>query len=245
MVSEKYKRDSLGFLHYASSADANNLLRFNLPIFSSRHSAYVLYDCGASHKFVQNRYLKRLREEGLKIRTRMRGYMVVTTANSEERIPQYESFLEFDIGGYTYKGWFIHFDLLRYNIKLGKDWMATTGHSVDHKENILYLGYRDGRWDYSVVGLQRNKQRGQLGLPVEHLKALEEEVQETSTTEVVSLSESGIPALLKCFQSIFEEPVGLPPDHRNSGFHIQLKPDSNPPHRAPSRLTVKKRRAYD
>ena len=181
----------------------------------------------------------------MKIQTRMCGYMVVTTANSVERIPRYESFLELDMDGYMYKGWFIHFDLLRYDIILGKDWMATTRHSVDHKENIPYLGYRDGRLDYSVVGLQRNKQRGQLGLPVEHLKVLEEEVQETSTTEVVSLSESGIPALLKRFQSIFEEPVGLPPDHRNSGFRIRLKSDSNPPHRAPYRLTVKERQAYD
>ena len=155
MVLEKRRLDSLGFLHYTSSLDAGNLLRFNLPIFSSSHSAYVLYDCGAGHKFVQNQFLKTLKRKGFKIRTRMRGHMVVTTANSEEKIPRYESLLELDMGRYKYKGWFIHFDLLRYDIILGKDWMATTRHSVNHKNHILYLGYWNGAWDYSVVGLRK------------------------------------------------------------------------------------------
>jgi len=37
LVSEKYKQDSLGFLHYGSSVDASNLLRVDLPIFFSGH----------------------------------------------------------------------------------------------------------------------------------------------------------------------------------------------------------------
>jgi len=94
-----------------------------------------------------------LRRKGLKIKTRRCGYIIVTTANSEKRIPRFESLLELNMGGYIYKGWFIHFDLLRYDIILGKDWMATTKHSVDHKENILYLGYRDGAWNHTVVEL--------------------------------------------------------------------------------------------
>ena len=48
----------------------------------------------------------------------MGSYMVVTTANSEERIPWYQYLLELDMGRYTYQGWFIHFDLLDYHIIL-------------------------------------------------------------------------------------------------------------------------------
>ena len=86
-MAMRYKHDSLGYLHYTSSVDASNLLRFNLPIISSRRSAYVLYDYGASHKFVWNQFLHDLRKEGLRIPTRRLGWMVITTANSEQQIP--------------------------------------------------------------------------------------------------------------------------------------------------------------
>ena len=245
MVLGKYGQDSLGFLHYTSSGDASNLLRFNLPIFSSRHSAYVLYDCGASHKFVQNHFLNMLRRKGLKIKTRRCGYIIVTTANSEKRIPRFESLLELNMGGYIYKGWFIHFDLLRYDIILGKDWMATTKHSVDHKENILYLGYRDGAWNHTVVGLGVDEQKLNECTPVEQLKVLEEEVPKEQIRAIDSLRHHRIQDLLRRFERVFAEPVGLPPDYRNSGFHIRLKPNSSPPHRSPYRLTVKEKEVYE
>jgi len=245
LILENFVRDSFVFLHYTSGEDASNLLRFNLPVFSSRNSAYVLYSCGASQKFVKNAFLKRLREEGLKIRTRMCGYMVVTTAGSEERIPRYESLLELDMGGYIYRGWFIHFDLLRYDIIMGKDCMATIKHSVDHEKNILYLGWQGGTWHHTVVGLHMREQKIYEAGSVEHLKVLEREVPEGSAMTVPRLLKNEIQGLLKRFEGVFVEPVGLPPDHQNCGFRTRLKPNSNPPPRSPYRLTVKEKAAYE
>jgi len=245
----KCGHDSLGFLHYTSSVDASNLLRFNLPIISSRRSAYVLYDCGASHKFVRNEFLNDLRKEGLSIQTRRRGWMVITTANSEQRIPRFESLLEIDMDGYVYKGWFIHFELLRYDIILGKDWMATTQHTIDHEKNILYLGYSDGRWQHSVIGLPARVSRAQGSdfEQVKELKVLEQgkRVQQTEVAAIGDQLNREIAVLRKRYERVFQEPAGLPPDHLSSGFRIRLKPDASPPYRSPYRLTIKEKESYE
>ena len=71
--------------------------------------------------------------------------MKITTANRQEKIARYESWLTLDLGGYQYSGWFIHYNLLNYDIILGKDWMVTTHHVVDHSRNILYLEHKRDR----------------------------------------------------------------------------------------------------
>jgi len=82
-------------------------------------------------------------------------------------------------------------------------------------------------------------------LAVEQLKVLEEKEDTEGTGGADCLSKGGIQTLLKRFEGVFVEPVGLPPDHRNSGFQIRLKPNSDPPHRSPYRLTVKEKEAYE
>jgi len=89
-------QDTLGFLYHASNAENSNLLRFNLPIQSSGHSAYVLYDCGASHKFVRCSFIEKLKQENNTLRTRQRGFMKITMANREEKIARYASWLTLD-----------------------------------------------------------------------------------------------------------------------------------------------------
>ena len=249
MVSMKCGHDSLCFLHYTSSVDASNLLHFNLPIISSRRSAYVLYDCGASHKFVRNEFLNDLRKDGLSIQTRRRGWMVITTANSEQRIPRFESLLEIDMDGYVYKGWFIHFELLRYDIILGKDWMALTQHTIDHEKNILYLGYSDGRWQHSVIGLPARVSRAQ-GSDFEQVKELKvvehgKRVQQTEVAAIGDQLNREIAVLRKPYEQVFQEPAGLPPDHLHSGFRIRLKPHASPPYRSPYRLTIKEKESHE
>lgn len=51
--------------------------------------------------------------------------------------------------------------------------------------------------------------------------------------------------LVTQFRELFQELEGLPPDHRAPGFRIQLKTGTEPPHRAPYRLTVKERATYN
>ena len=246
-VARYHKRDTLGFFYYTSGAEHSNLLRFNLPVLSSSHSAYVLYDCGASHKFVRDGFIRKLKEENQSIKTRRKGFMKLTTANSEERIARFESWLTIDMGGYLYSGWFIHYNLLRYDIILGKDWMVTTHHLVDHQRNILHLG-RDGNgWHHSVIGLPLSYGRVKDFASYTSLGATTTcENNDTTIQKALSSSLSNqLEDLVRRFREIFNEPEGLPPDHRAPGFRIRLKAGTEPPHRAPYRLTVKERETYN
>ena len=74
--------------------------------------------------------------------------------------------------------------------------MATTKDSVDHKENILYLGYRDSAWNHTVVGLRVEEPKVNKCTPVEQLKVLEEEVPKEQIRAIDSLRHHGIQDLL-------------------------------------------------
>jgi len=152
-VASKAKQDISGFFYHTSIVKHSNLLDFNLRILSSSHSAYVLYDCRASHKFVPNSFISQLKQENQDVRTRRKLFIKITMANSEERIARYESWLTVDIGGYVYSWWFVHYDMLQYHIILGKDWMVTIWHWVYHQENILYVAYKKNTSHYSIIGL--------------------------------------------------------------------------------------------
>ena len=209
----------------------------------------MLYDCCASHKFGRNDFLNDLRQDALCIQTRRRGWMVITTANSEQRIPRFESLLEIDMDGYVYQGWFIHFELLRYDIILGNDWMASTQHTINHEKNILYIRYLDGRWQHSVIGLPARVSRAQGSVfeQVKELKVLEQRkrVQQTVVAAIGDQLNREITVLRKRYERVFQEPGGSPPDHISSGFRIRLKPDASPPYPSPYRLTIKEKDAYE
>jgi hypothetical protein len=62
---------------------SGNLLHINLPIFfpsRSMEKAYTLWDCGASHKFVNPEFVDWVRDGDTKIKSRRRGEMLLTTA---------------------------------------------------------------------------------------------------------------------------------------------------------------------
>ena len=110
-----------------ASETSGNLLRFNLPIIPHRRSsshhtptAYTLWDCGGSHKFVHPDLIAKLRAAGLTVKTRSRGSMDLTTAGRRERMPLREARISLDIGGYNYRGWFVLYKLAKYDIILGK-----------------------------------------------------------------------------------------------------------------------------
>ena len=171
---------------FYSESDSSNLLRFNLPVsYPASHSrnengereregewrrrerekkkreivAYTLYDCGASHKFVNPSLLQKL--AGGKPKTRHRGDMQLTTAGRVETLPLKEVHLELDIGGLMYSGWFVVYPLAKYDIILGKDWMEEIPHHVNHRKNRLCLG-GDGdgsRFKFTIDGLRKDEGR--------------------------------------------------------------------------------------
>ena len=148
---------------------SGNLLRFNLPIIPpsrsplrpTPHTAYTLWDCGGSHKFVHPNLITTLRTSGNIIKIRNCGSMDLTTAGRHERMPLREARLSLDIGGYKYSGWFVLYPLAKYDIILGKSWMEEVPHHVDLNRNILsgWLGQDSpgSKFRYRLVGLPRDR----------------------------------------------------------------------------------------
>ncbi|RPA93467.1 hypothetical protein L873DRAFT_1793668 [Choiromyces venosus 120613-1] len=84
--------------------------------------------------------------------------MKITTENSEAEIPLKKVQLTVDLNGFPYTRWFIIFDLVKYDIVLGKEWLAEVEHKIDHRKNILMLGrnqdeHANNCWDYHIIGL--------------------------------------------------------------------------------------------
>ena len=144
-----------------ASETSGNLLRFNLPIIAPSRSpthrtaltAYTLWDCGGSHKFVHPDLVAKLRAAGGIIKTRNRGSMDLTTAGRRDRMPLREAPLSLDIGGYRYRGWSVLYTLAKYDIILGESWRKKS--RTDLNRNILWLG----EFTYRLAGLLRGMGR--------------------------------------------------------------------------------------
>jgi hypothetical protein len=120
-----------------------NLLRFSLSVSHSSLRAHTLFDCGASHKFANKKFIKKLVAEGrVTVKLRRRGRMKLTTAGEERSLPCLEARLTLDMAGVPSTGWFVIVELAKYDIMLGKDWMEANPHRVDLQANRLYLGDR-------------------------------------------------------------------------------------------------------
>jgi hypothetical protein len=127
-----------------SSAEVNGLLRFYSEVLTSNRktrSAYTLFDSGASHGFVDEKFAK-----SLGLVTRSCGTMKVTTANDTTGvIARNQVYLTAKLKGITgnkisVDGWYTIFDLGgNYDLIVGKNWMVKNPHVVDHNKNILHV----------------------------------------------------------------------------------------------------------
>jgi hypothetical protein len=176
-------RKSVNIKLFYSDSDSSNLLCFILPLLCPSSqcgeereereggerrwkrdnerreaSAYTLYDCSASQKFVSPNLLQRLTDEP---KTRHRDNMQLSTAGRVDSLPLKEVHLNLNIGGIHYVGWFVVYPLAKYDIILGKDWMEEVPHHVNHKQRRLWLGGNgDGsRFKYSIDGLRKDEGR--------------------------------------------------------------------------------------
>jgi hypothetical protein len=123
--------------------DSANLLRFNLPVLSRDArvaTAYTLMDGGASHKFVRPPVVEAIEAaSGAKVERRDRGYMELTSAGKVEYLPRVQVKLSLAFGRFHYTGWFTLYNLVKYDIILGKDWMEEVNHTIDHSTNTLTI----------------------------------------------------------------------------------------------------------
>ena len=120
--------------------------------------AHVLSDSGASHKFIWPDFLRKLeRFYGDVFPVKESRRIKITTANAVINVPLRKVELVLNLSEYIYKGWFIVFDLVKYDIVLGKEWLAEVEHTIDYQRNILKLGWQKrnrGEWAVQIDGLQ-------------------------------------------------------------------------------------------
>jgi hypothetical protein len=141
--------------------DSANLLRFNLPVLSRDDSekvatAYTLMDGGASHKFVKPSMLEAIEAAaGEKMERRNRGTMELTSAGKVEHLPRVQVKLKIAFGRFKYSGWFTLYNLVKYDIILGKDWMEEIKHDIDHTTNVLTIHPVGGIGPVRLRGLVR------------------------------------------------------------------------------------------
>jgi hypothetical protein len=140
--------------------DSPNLLRFNLPVLSRDDrvvsTAYTLMDGGASHKFVKPSLLEAIEAAaGEKMERRHRGTMELTSAGKVEYLPRVQVKLKIVFGRFKYSGWFTLYNLVKYDIILGKDWMEEIKHDIDHTTNVLTVHRVGGIGPVRLRGLVR------------------------------------------------------------------------------------------
>jgi hypothetical protein len=138
--------------------DSADPLRFNLPVLSRDErvaTAYTLMDGGASHKFVTPSMLEAIEASGAKMERRNRGNMELTSAGKVEYLPRVQVKLTIAFGSFKYSRWFTLYNLVKYDIILGKDWMEEIKHDIDHTTNILTIHPVGGIGPVRLHGLVR------------------------------------------------------------------------------------------
>ena len=135
-----------------ASETSGNLFRFNLPIIPPSRSpthptaltAYTLWDCEGSHKFIHPDLVAKLLAAGGIIKTRNRGSMDLTTAGRRERMPLREAQLSLDIGGYKFRGWFVlytHTGQVRHHPWQELDGRSPTPRGPQQEHPLAWTGF--------------------------------------------------------------------------------------------------------
>jgi hypothetical protein len=115
---------------------------------------YNLSDSGACHRLISRELIGRLESKGERLTWRERGSRQVKTSREAVLVQFRQVQLPLALGGipqgtytYRYTGWFITFDLVKYKLILGQDFMEEVEHHINHHENDL-----DMDWDETTKG---------------------------------------------------------------------------------------------
>jgi hypothetical protein len=88
--------------------------------------------------------------------------MELTSAGKIERLPREQVKLTIELGNRVkYTGWFTLYNLIKYDMILGKDWMEQVKHDIDHTTNTLTIYPRNDINPFPVRlrGLARDQGR--------------------------------------------------------------------------------------
>ncbi|XP_042467172.1 uncharacterized protein LOC122050319 [Zingiber officinale] len=90
-------------------------------ILINKITAYVLFDCGATHSFISKRFTMKL---GLKAEILSEPYRVATSSNKAIKTHKLHQSCQVSIGNHTFEADLIQLNMIAFDAILGMDWLA-------------------------------------------------------------------------------------------------------------------------
>ncbi|XP_073277711.1 uncharacterized protein [Primulina huaijiensis] len=212
--------------------DANDVVAGTIII--NKISAYVLFDCGATHSFISKRYTKKL---GLIPEILVEPFRIATpTSKTIETHKIHRNCIVY-INEHTFNAELIQVNMVEFDVILGMDWLSKSHAIVDCRRKIIKLRTPSQK---EITYHGKAKKRKFLLSASQTWKAMKsgEIVYLAMVNEVkegVELKIEDIPVVQK-FSDVFpEELPGMVPD-REIEFEINLVLGATPISKAPYRM---------
>ncbi|XP_073024377.1 uncharacterized protein [Primulina eburnea] len=212
--------------------DANDVVAGTIII--NKISAYVLFDCGATHSFISKRFTKKL---GLIPEILVEPFRIATpTSKTIETHKIHRNCIVY-INEHTFNAELIQVNMVEFDVILGMDWLSKSHAIVDCRHKIIKLRTPSQK---EITYHGKAKKRKSLLSASQTWKAMKsgEIVYLAMVNEVkegVELKIEDIPVVQE-FSDVFpEELPGMVPD-REIEFEINLVPGATPISKAPYRM---------
>ncbi|XP_073051286.1 uncharacterized protein [Primulina eburnea] len=212
--------------------DANDVVAGTIII--NKISAYVLFDCGATHSFISKRFTKKL---GLIPEILVEPFRIATpTSKTIETHKIHRNCIVY-INEHTFNAELIQVNMVEFDVILGMNWLSKSHAIVDCRRKIIKL-LTPSQKEITYHG--KAKKRKSLLSASQTWKAMKsgEIVYLAMVNEVkegVELKIEDIPVVQE-FSDVFpEELPGMVPD-REIEFEINLVPGATPISKAPYRM---------
>ncbi|XP_073030793.1 uncharacterized protein [Primulina eburnea] len=212
--------------------DANDVVAGTIII--NKISAYVLFDCGATHSFISKRFTKKL---GLIPEIFVEPFRITTpTSKTIETHKIHRNCIVY-INEHTFNAELIQVNMVEFDVILGMDWLSKNHAIVDCRCKIIKLRTPSQK---EITYHGKAKKRKSLLSASQTWKAMKsgEIVYLAMVNEVkegVELKIEDIPVVQE-FSDVFpEELPGIVPD-REIEFEINLVPGATPISKAPYRM---------
>ncbi|XP_073153550.1 uncharacterized protein [Henckelia pumila] len=203
-------------------------------ILINKTSAYVLFDCGATHLFISKRFAKKL---GLTPEILVEPFRVATPTSKTIETHRVHRDCVINISEHAFQAELIQLHMVEFDAILGMDWLANNHALVDCRMKNVKL--RTSNLD-EVIYHGKTKEKKSLLSASQAWKAMKsgEDVYLAVVGEVkeeVTLALEEI-LVVQEFSDVFpEELPGVIPD-REVEFEINLEPGAAPISKAPYRM---------
>ncbi|XP_073025046.1 uncharacterized protein [Primulina eburnea] len=216
--------------------DTNDVL--SGTIFIQQVSAYVLFDCGATHSFISKRFAKKL---GCKPEKLNEPFRIATPTSRAIETHEIYRDCKISISNQTFSADLIELIMVDFDIILGMDWLAKNNAIVDCKGKKVKLITPNQE---EVVYQGKSKERKSLLSASQTWRAMKsgEDIYLAMVSEIkeeVELKLEYIPIVREFLDVLPEELSGTVPN-REVEFEINMVPGTAPISKAPYRMELAK-----